>query len=111
MIWGFEAASLETLLLSQGAELIAPSPRADFLRPLRITPPRAVKTEGMRFEAGWAPGALGLAEAACPQAGTLSPSRGTNSSWKELSSQDGILSHWAGSEHPLKFQGSGLWPG
>lgn len=38
MIWGFEAASLETLL-SQGARLITPSPRADFLWPRGIIPP------------------------------------------------------------------------
>lgn len=47
----------------------------------------------MRFEAGWDPGALGLAGAWCPQAGTLSPPPGASSSWKELSSQDGIPSH------------------
>lgn len=50
MIWGFEAASLEILLLSQGAGLITPSPRADFLRPLGIIPPRAVKSLSRRDE-------------------------------------------------------------
>lgn len=62
----------------------------------------------MGFEVGWVPGALGLAEAWCPQAGTLSPPCSPSSSWKELFSQDGILSHQAGSEHPSKCRGSGL---
>lgn len=39
MIWGFEAASLETFLLSQGVGPISPSPGADLLRPQGIIAP------------------------------------------------------------------------
>lgn len=59
----------------------------------------------MRFEAGWDLGALGLAEAWCPQAGTPSPPCSASGSWKELSSQDGIPEPWGRLRASLKMPG------
>lgn len=59
----------------------------------------------MRFEAGWDLGDLWLAEACCPQAGTSSPPHSVSSSWKELSSPDGIPEPWSRLRASFKMPG------